>query len=235
MYGRDAIIIASLYYLRAVTISSDHFARPLQAFASAELFRGRRKIVKLSWNSDAKRACDISFWKEVSLKRFCMCEGRLAEKLRFQAFNLHFWRKSRRQFCFSVSMCLFEGGRARMFCFWGFTLHVDRKSHRQALFLRLHFAVDRKSHRQVLFLRSTVAVWLGDWVFDWPTDSLTSWTDLQTNWLTKWQTEWHWLTIRLSVLLTWLGWLTGWLTQKRSLSVRLQLVSRSLVHLSLVS
>ena len=54
-------------------------------------------------NSEVKCVVDLSFFKEVSQNSFVfelrsfIFEGSLAEKLRFYASKLHFWRKSRRK------------------------------------------------------------------------------------------------------------------------------------------
>ena len=100
-----------------------------------------------------------SFLKEVSHKNFVfelqslVFEGSLAQKLRFWASELHFWRKSRRHawfwsfkvsflkevsqicFVFELQSFIFEGSLAEMLGFWSSKLHFWRKSRRKASFL----------------------------------------------------------------------------------------------------
>ena len=97
-----------------------------------------------------------SFLKEVSQKCFVfelqsfIFEGSLAQKLRFWASKLHFWRKSRRNasflifkasflkevshksFVFELQSFIFEGSLAEMLRFWSSKLRFWRKSRRTA-------------------------------------------------------------------------------------------------------
>ena len=101
---------------------------------------------------------EVPFLKEVSQKSFVfefrsfIFEGSLAEKLRFRASKLHFWRKSRRKALFlsfkapflkevSQKNCVlelrsfvFEGSLAQKLRFRASKLHVLRKSRRKASF-----------------------------------------------------------------------------------------------------
>ena len=62
-------------------------------------------------------------------------EGSLAEKLRFRASKLHFWRKSRRKACFfEFHSFIFEGSLAEKLRFKASKLHFCRKSRRKASF-----------------------------------------------------------------------------------------------------
>ena len=108
--GRVANFMSRKCYF-AVIISRGSYRT---SYASAQLFRGRRSTFKAStWkslkrncNSEAKSLVNLSFLKEVSHKSFVfelqsfIFEGSLAEKLRFWASKLHFWRKSRRNASF---------------------------------------------------------------------------------------------------------------------------------------
>ena len=100
-----------------------------------------------------------SFLKEVSQKSFVLelqrfnFEGSLAEKLRFGASKIQFWRKSRRKasflifkasflkevsqkcFVFELQSFKFEGSLAEKFRFWSSKLRFWRKSRRNASFL----------------------------------------------------------------------------------------------------
>ena len=99
------------FHVTEVLLCSDHFAWQLQDFVclgstfswQAQYFWSiHLKIVKTYWNSEVKWPVNMWFLKEVSQKCFVfdlqsfIFEGSLAQKLRFWASKLHFWRKSRR-------------------------------------------------------------------------------------------------------------------------------------------
>ena len=105
------------FHVTEVLLCSDHFAWQLQDFVclgstfswQAHYFWSiHLKIAKTYCNSEVKRAVNMSFLKEVSQKCFFfdvrsfIFEGSLAEKLRFWASKLHFWRKSRRNASFLI-------------------------------------------------------------------------------------------------------------------------------------
>ena len=115
------------------------------------------------WRKSRRKASffisKASILKEVSRKSFVfelqnyIFEGSLAEKLRFWASKLHFWRKSRRiaaflsfkasilkevpqkSFVFHLESFNFEGSLAKKLRFWVAKLHFWRKSRRKASFL----------------------------------------------------------------------------------------------------
>ena len=156
------------FHVTEVIFCSDHFAWQLQGFVclgstfswQAQYFWSiHLKIVKTYWNSEVKRAVNMSFLKEVSQKCFVfdvrsfIFEGSLAEKLRFWASKLHFWRKSRRNasflgfkasifkevsqksFVFELQSFIFEGSLAQKLRFWFSKLQFWRKSRRNVSFL----------------------------------------------------------------------------------------------------
>ena len=96
-----------------------------------------------------------SFLKEVSHKSFgfelqsVIFEGSLAQKLRFWASKLHFWRKSRTKASFlSFKASFFEGSLADMLGFWSSKLHCWRKSRRNASFLSFKASILKEvSHK----------------------------------------------------------------------------------------
>ena len=105
------------FHVTEVILCSDHFAWQLQDFVclgstfswQAQYFWSiHLKIVKTYWNSEVKCPVNMSFLKEVSQKCFVfelqsfIFEGSLAQKLRFWASKLHFWRKSRRNASFLI-------------------------------------------------------------------------------------------------------------------------------------
>ena len=107
----------------------------------------------------------MSFLKEVSQKCFVfelqsfIFEGSLAEKLRFWASKLQFWRKSRRKasflnfkasilkevsqkcFVFEFQSFIFEGSLAEKLRFWASKLQVWRKSRRNVSFLSFQASI----------------------------------------------------------------------------------------------
>ena len=156
------------FHVTEVLLCSDHFAWQLQDFVclgltfswQAQYFWSTYfKIVKTYWNSEVKSPVNMSFLKEVSQKclvfdlQSFVFEGSLAEKLRFWASKLHFWRKSRRNasflifkasflkevsqkcFVFDLQSFVFEGSLAEKLRFWASKLHFWRKSRRNASFL----------------------------------------------------------------------------------------------------
>ena len=105
------------FHVTEVLLCSDHFAWQLQDFVclgstfswQAQYFWSiHLKIAKSYCNSEVKRAVNMSFLKEVSQKCFVfdvrsfILEGSLAQKLRFWASKLHFWRKSRTKASFLI-------------------------------------------------------------------------------------------------------------------------------------
>ena len=103
------------FHVTEVLFCSDHFAWRLQdlvclgstfSWQAQYFWSVHLKIVKMYWNSEVKCLVNLSFLKEVSQKCFvfdlqsCIFEGSLAQKLRFWASKLHFWRKSRRKVSF---------------------------------------------------------------------------------------------------------------------------------------
>ena len=115
--------------------------------------KSRKKVSFLSFTA--------SFLKEVSQKCFVfehqsfIFEGSLAEKLRFRASKLRFWRKSRRKasflsikasflkevsqksFVFELQSFIFEGSLAQKLRFWASKLQFWRKSRTKASFLSI--------------------------------------------------------------------------------------------------
>ena len=123
-------------------------------FRSSKLHFWRKSRTKASFLS-----FKASFLKEVSQKCFVFelqssnFEGSLAQKLRFWASKVHFWRKSRKNvsflifkasflkevshksFVFELQSFIFEGSLAKMFRFWSSKLLFWRKSRTKASFL----------------------------------------------------------------------------------------------------
>ena len=117
------------------------------------------KIAQTYWNSEVKWPVNMWFLKEVSQKCFVfdlqsfIFEGNLAEKLRFLASKLHFWRKSRRKasflifkvsflkevshksFVFELPSFIFEGTLVEKLRFWSSKLRFWRNSRTKASFL----------------------------------------------------------------------------------------------------
>ena len=151
-----------------VLLRRDRFAWQLQEFVclgstfawQAQYFWSiHSKIAKTYCNSEVKCLVDMSFLKEVSQKSFVfelqsfIFEGSLAEMLRFGAWKLHFWRKSRRKasfwslkasilkevsqksFVFDLQRFNFEASLAEMLRFWVSKLHFWKKSRTKASFL----------------------------------------------------------------------------------------------------
>ena len=156
------------FHVTEVLLCSDHFAWQLQDFVclgstfswQAQYFWSiHLKIAKTYWSSEVKWPVNMWFLKEVSQKCFgfdlqsFIFEGSLAEKLRFWASKLHFWRKSRRNasflifkvsflkevshksFVFELQSSIFEGSLAEMLRFWSSKHRFWRKSRRKASFL----------------------------------------------------------------------------------------------------
>ena len=132
------------------------------------------------WRKSRRNASFLSlkasFLKEVSHKSFVfelksfIFEGSLAQKLRFWASKLHFWRKSRRNasflifkasflkevshksFVFELQSFIFEGSLAEMLRFWSSKLHFWRKSRTKASFLSLKASFLKEvSHKCFVF------------------------------------------------------------------------------------
>ena len=118
----------------------------------------------------------MSFLKEVSQKCFVfdlqsfIFEGSLAQKLRFWASKLHFWRKSRTKaaflsfkasflkevsqkcFVFDLQSFIFEGSLAQKLRFWASKLHFWRKSRRNVSFLIFKASFLKEvSHKSFVF------------------------------------------------------------------------------------
>ena len=157
------------FHVTEVLLCSDPFAWQLQDFVclgstfswQAQYFWSiHLKIAKTYCNSEVKRAVNMSFLKEVSQKCFVfdlqsfIFEGSLAQKLRFWASKLHFWRKSRRNASFLIfkklhfwrksrrnaSFLIFKASflkevSHKSFGFWASKLHFWRKSRRKVSFL----------------------------------------------------------------------------------------------------
>ena len=173
------------FHVTEVLPCRDRFAWQLQEFVclgstfswQAHYFWSNQlKIVKTYCNSEVKCLVDMSFLKEVSQKSFVFelqsfnFEGSLAEKLRFWASQLQFWRKSRRNasflnfkasflkevsqkcFVFEFQSFIFEGSLAEMLRFWASKLHFWRKSRRKASFWASKLQFWRKSRRNASFL-----------------------------------------------------------------------------------
>ena len=117
-----------------------------------------------------------AFLKEVSQKCFVFelqsfnFEGSLAQKLRFWAPKLHFWRKSRRNasflifkasflkeasqkcFVFDLQSFIFEGSLAQKLRFWASKLRFWRKSRTKASFLIFKVSFLKEvSHKSFVF------------------------------------------------------------------------------------
>ena len=153
------------FHVTEVLLCSDHFAWQLQGLVclgptfswQAQYFWSiQLKIVKTYWNSEVKCPVNMSFLKEVSQKCFVfdlqsfVFEGSLAQKLRFWASKLDFWRKSRKNvsflifkasflkevshksFVFELQSFNFEGNLAQKLRFWSSKLYFWRKSRRTA-------------------------------------------------------------------------------------------------------
>ena len=118
----------------------------------------------------------MSFLKEVSQKCFVfdvrsfILEGSLAQKLRFWASKLHFWRKSRtkasflifkasflkevsyKSFVFELQSFNFKANLAQKLRFWFSKLHFWRKSRRKASFLSFKASILKEvSHKSFVF------------------------------------------------------------------------------------
>ena len=128
------------------------------------------------WRKSRRKASFLSFkasiLKEVSQKCFVfdlqsfVFEGSLAEKLRFWASKLQFWRKSRtkasflifkasflkevshKSFVFELQSFIFEGSLAEMHRFWSSKLQFWRKSRRKALFLSCKGSILKEASRK---------------------------------------------------------------------------------------
>ena len=172
-------------HVTEVLLCSDHFAWQLQDFVclgstfswQAQYFWSMNlKIAKTYCNSEVKRAVNMSFLKEVSQKCFVfdvrsfILEGSLAQKLRFWASKLHFWRKSRtkasflifkasflkevsyKSFVFELQSFNFKGSLAQKLRFWFSKLHFWRKSRRKASFLSFKASILKEVwHKSFVF------------------------------------------------------------------------------------
>ena len=139
------------FHVTEALLCSDHFAWQLQDFVCLGS--------TFSWQAQYFWSVQLKIVKKVL--EFCgqvsgqvvIFEGSLAEKLRFWASKLYFWRKSRRKalflsfkdsflkevsqkcFVFELQSFIFEGSLAEMLGFWSSKLHFWRKSRRNASFL----------------------------------------------------------------------------------------------------
>ena len=170
------------FHVTEVLLCSDHFAWQLQDFVclgstfswQPQYFWSiHLKIVKTYWNPEVKCPVNMSFLKEVSHKSFVfdlqsfIFEGSLAQKLRFWASKLHFWRKSRRNasflifkasflkevshksFVFALQSFIFEG-ISSFFDLQSFVFEGSLAQKLRFWAWKLHFW--RKSRRNVSFL-----------------------------------------------------------------------------------
>ena len=130
------------------------------------------------WRKSRRKASFLSFkasiLKEVSqncfvfdLQRFIF-EGSLAQKLRFGAWKLQFWRKSRRKalfltfnasflkevsqksFVFELQSVNFEGSLAELLRFWSSKIYFWRKSRTKASFWSLKAAILKEVSQKCL-------------------------------------------------------------------------------------
>ena len=166
---------ASFFILKASIlkeVSQKSFVFELQSFifegSLAELLRFSPSNLHF-WRKSRRKVSffilKASILKEVSQKSFVfefqsyIFEGSLAEKLRFWASKLHFWRKSRRvasfftfkpsflkevsqkSFVFDFQSFIFEGSLAEKLRFWVSKLHFWRKSRRKASFFILKASI----------------------------------------------------------------------------------------------
>ena len=169
------------FHVTEVLLCSDHFAWQLQEFVclgstfswqAQHFWSIHFKIVKTYWNSEVKCPVNFSFFKEVSQKCFAFdlqsffFEGSLAQKLRFWASKLHFWRKSRtkasfssfkasflkevshKSFVFELQSFIFEGSLVEKLRFWALKFPFWRTSRRKASFLTF------KANQSHLFTKS---------------------------------------------------------------------------------
>ena len=173
------------FHVTEVLLCSDPFAWQLQDFVclgstfswQAQYFWSiHLKIAKTYWNSEVKRAVNMSFLKEVSQKCFVfdlqsfIFEGSLAEMLRFWSSKLHFWRKSRtkasflifkasflkelsqKSFVFDLQSFIIEGSLAQKLRFWSSKLHFWRSSRRSDSFLIFKASFLKEvSHKSFVF------------------------------------------------------------------------------------
>ena len=149
-------------------------------FWCSKLHFGRKSRTKASFLS-----FKASFLKEVSHKSFVfelqsfIFEGSLAQKLRFWASKLHFWRKSRtkasflilkasilkevshKSFVFDLEILVFEGSLAQKLRVWASKLHFWRKSRRKASFLSIKVSIlkDVSQKSCVFNLQSSFLEW----------------------------------------------------------------------------
>ena len=180
----------------------------LAGIISCGSYRSSHASARLYWNSEAKCLVNMSFLKEVS-----------AEKLRFWASKLHFWRKSRRKASFlsfkEVSQNSFicelqsfisKEVSQKSFVFELQTFNFWRKSRRKALFLsfKAQFLKEVSQKRKSLILLNPK-----------PVDNQTIWIQIisQSHQLNLKsidnQLAWIWNQLRTKIM-----WITHRLTTK---------------------
>ena len=168
------------------------------------------------WRKSRRNASFLSFnasiLKEVSQKCFVfelhsfIFEGSLAEKLRFWASQLQFWRKSRRKasflsfkvsflkevsqksFVFEFQSFIFEGSLAEMLRFWASKLRFWRKSRRRASFDKNHL-----NHTSV----DNQITWTSNHLTSKPLESQINWQPTHLN-LTSIDNQITWISDQLT-------------------------------------
>ena len=165
-----------IFHVTEVLLCSDHFAWQLRDFVylgstfswQAQYFWSiHLKITKTYWNSEVKCLLNMSILKEVSQKSFVfelqsfIFEGSLAQKFRFWASKLHFWRKSRTKASFfELQSFNFEGSLAQKLRFWASKLHFWRKSRTKASFFELQsFNFEGSLAQKLRFWASKLHFW----------------------------------------------------------------------------
>ena len=204
------------FHVMEVLLCSDHFAWQLQDFVclgstfswQPQYFWSiHLKIAKTYCNSEVKCLVDMSFLKEVSQKSFVfdlqrfIFEGSLAEKLRFGASKLQFWRKSRRKasflsfeisilkevshksFVFDLQSFNFEGSLAEMLGFWSSKLRFWRKSRRKASLLSFKASILKEVSQKSFVWQNNLNHTSVDNQLTWTSNHLTAKSlESQINW-----------------------------------------------------
>ena len=163
------------------------------------------------WRKSCRKASFLSFkasiLKEVSQKSFVfdlqsfIFEGSLAEKLRFGASKLQFWRKSRRKasflsfeisilkevshksFVFDLQSFNFEGSLAEMLGFWSSKLRFWRKSRRKASFLSFKASILKEVSQKSFVWQNNLNHTSVDNQLTWTSNHLTAKSlESQINW-----------------------------------------------------
>ena len=134
-------------------------------------------------------------------RRHVIFEGSLAEKLRFWASTLYFWRKSRRNasfwsfkgsflkevsqksFVFELQSFNFEGSLAEKLRFWSSKLRFWRKSRRKASFLSFKASILKEVSRKSFVWQNRLNHTSVDNQITWTSNHLTSKSlESQINW-----------------------------------------------------